>query len=218
MTFGVDDARGEAEDPVPVSVHHVNRADHPGSAHLKCILTTSPWHRTLPTHSAAEIGEDRMAETKTIDPRLVTEIVESYVSHNSVAASDLPRLIAVVHRSLAELGESPEVPVTREPAVARNRSYGRGFVVCLHCGWRGQMLRRHLATAHGQSRAEYRARWGLKLTHPLIAAAYSERRSTISKQVGLGRRRQATAASPEAGPTAPAKPRGRPRPRRNSVN
>jgi predicted transcriptional regulator len=49
-----------------------------------------------------------VAEFKTIDPRPVAEIVGSYVSHNSIAASELPNLIAIIHRSLAELG-SPRV-------------------------------------------------------------------------------------------------------------
>jgi predicted transcriptional regulator len=151
-----------------------------------------------------------MAETKTVDPRLVAEIVGGYVSHNSIDAIHLPNLIAVIHRSLAELGGRPEVPVIPKPAVAINRSYGQDFVVCLDCGWRGQMLRRHLTTAHRQSPAEYRARWGLKLTHPITAPAYSEHRSSLAKQVGLGRGRQASTAAPEPGALTP-KRRGRPR-------
>jgi predicted transcriptional regulator len=150
-----------------------------------------------------------MPETKTIDPRFVAEIVGGYVSHNSIAASDLPNLIALIHRSLAELVGRLEVPVIAKPAVAINRSYGRDFVVCLDCGWRGQMLRRHLGAAHSQSPAEYRARWGLKPTHPITALAYSERRSTITKQFGRGRRASTAPSEPAASP-----PRGRGRPRR----
>jgi predicted transcriptional regulator len=151
-----------------------------------------------------------MAETKTVDPRLVAEIVGRYVSHNSIAVSDLPNLIAVIHRSLADVGGSADVPVIPKPAVAINRSYGRNFVICLECGWRGQMLRRHLTTAHRQSPAEYRARWGLKATHPLTAPAYSERRSTISKHIGLGHLRRARVVTSEP-PASTPKRRGGPR-------
>ena len=151
-----------------------------------------------------------MLQIKRIDPRLLTEIVGSYVSHNSIAASDLPNLIAVVHRSLAGLGELPEVPTVLKPAVAINRSYARDFVVCLECGWRGQILRSHLTTAHGQSPGEYRARWKLKITHPLTAPAYSERRSTLAKQLGLGQFRRTPARAPET-PAPTPKRRGRPR-------
>ena len=148
-----------------------------------------------------------MADAKTIGPRLVAEIVGSYVSNNSIAASDLPNLITLVQRSLAQLGEPPEVPVIRKPAVAINRSYGRDFVTCLDCGWRGKMLRRHLTAAHGLSPRDYRARWKLRDTHPLIAPAFSERRSSIAKQIGLGQIRRTRAVAPE--PPAP-KRRGRP--------
>ena len=131
-----------------------------------------------------------MPETKTIDPLLVAQIVRSYVAHNGIAASELPNLITTVHRSFVTLGVSEDAPAAaRSPAIAINRSYGRDFVVCIECGWRGQMLRRHLSTAHDLSPRDYRARWNLKITHPLTAPGYTERRSIIAKQLGLGLRR-----------------------------
>jgi predicted transcriptional regulator len=71
------------------------------------------------------------------------------------------------------------------------------------------MLRRHLTTAHALSPSDYRTRWNLKDTHPLVAPAYTERRSTIAKQLGLGHPRQ-PAAVPEPSAATP-KRRGRPR-------
>ena len=88
-------------------------------------------------------GREAIVEAQTIDPRLVAEIVGSYLSHNSIAAGELPNLIAIIHRSLAELGKPAGMP-SPTPAVAINRSYSRDFVVCLDCGWRGLILRRHL--------------------------------------------------------------------------
>ena len=35
---------------------------------------------------------------------------------------------------------------------------------------------------------EYRQRWGLRSDHPLTAPAYSEQRSTLAKELGLGRK------------------------------
>jgi hypothetical protein len=49
-------------------------------------------------------------------------------------------------------------------------------------------LRRHISSRHGLSRDEYLRRWGLQSDHPLTAPAYSERRSTLAKQLGLGRK------------------------------
>jgi predicted transcriptional regulator len=151
-----------------------------------------------------------MAESKTIDPHLVAEIVGGYIAHNKIAAGELPDLIAVVHRSLARLGKPAEVPAAVTPAVAINRSYGRDFVVCLECGWRGLTLRRHLTARHGLAPRDYRVRWHLRDIHPLTAPAYSERRSTLAKQLGLGQARQAAAAAPEPPPPTPRR-RGRPR-------
>jgi predicted transcriptional regulator len=151
-----------------------------------------------------------MAEFKMIDPDLVTQIVARYVAHNKIAANDLPELIAVVHRSLAGLGQPAEMPKALAPAVAVNRSYGRDFVICLECGWRGLTLRRHLSAAHGLSARDYRARWNLRDTHPITAPAYTERRSSLAKQLGLGRLRRTRPIAPE--PAAPTpKRRGRPR-------
>jgi hypothetical protein len=41
-------------------------------------------------------------------------------------------------------------------------------VICLDCGWKGQMLRRHVATAHGLTVDLYRARWNLSRDHALV--------------------------------------------------
>jgi predicted transcriptional regulator len=62
------------------------------------------------------------------------------------------------------------------------------------------MVRLHLAAAHGLTVNEYRARWNLPADHPMTAPGYSERRSTMAKQFGLGRMRgrsAETAAVPE---------------------
>jgi predicted transcriptional regulator len=73
------------------------------------------------------------------------------------------------------------------------------------------MLRRHLGAAHGLSDTEYRARWKLKPNHPITALGYSERRSTLAKQLGFGRQRgKRTKTSPPAAEPSPKK-RGRPR-------
>jgi predicted transcriptional regulator len=130
-----------------------------------------------------------------VDPSLVAEIVSSYVAQNSVGVDQVAGLIATVHRSLSSLGESAPAPVAPKPAVPIKRSVQRDHVVCLECGFRSQMLRRHLRTAHGLEPAAYLGRWKLAADHPLTAPAYSERRSTIAKGIGLGRKTQEVAVS-----------------------
>jgi predicted transcriptional regulator len=119
---------------------------------------------------------------------LTAKIVGSYVKKNKVAPADMPALINTVHQSFALLGKPAEPEQPRTPAVPIRRSVSANHVVCLECGWRGQTLGRHLQTRHGVSRNDYRVRWKLAPDHPLTAPAYSERRSALAKQSGLGQK------------------------------
>src|SRR5712671_4304169 len=119
---------------------------------------------------------------------LTATIVAAYVRQNQIASDQLATLISTVHRALVGLGKpATEAEVERTPAVLIRRSVHRDYVVCLECGWRGQMLRRHLATGHGSTVEQYRVQWNLPREHPMTAPGYSERRSTLAKQIGLGR-------------------------------
>jgi predicted transcriptional regulator len=129
------------------------------------------------------------AETKSqgAAPHLVAKIIASYVSHHNLTPEQIPELIASVHRSFTDLGQPAEVPAVLTPAVPVRRSVQRDSVVCLDCGWKGKMLRRHLTTRHGLSAEDYLKRWGLAADHPLTAPNYSAQRSTLAKELGLGR-------------------------------
>src|SRR5258708_1240546 len=107
---------------------------------------------------------------------------------------------------------APETGTERTPAVPIRRSVHRDYVVCLECGWRGQMLRRHLTTGHELTVDQYRARWNLPREHPMTAPGYSERRSGLAKQIGLGRGRRASREEAEAvAPEVPVAPQPRSR-------
>src|SRR5215813_10657845 len=123
-----------------------------------------------------------------LDPHLTTKIVSSYVRHHTVAANQVAELITSVHGALGRLGQPVQPQEVLIPAVSVRQSVRHDYVVCLDCGYRGKTLRRHIATRHGLSRAEYLKTWGLQPDHPLTAPAYSERRSTLAKQLGLGRK------------------------------
>jgi len=119
--------------------------------------------------------------------------------HNKVGAGELPDPFTTVQRSRAELRQPAKAFGPFTPAIAIKRSFGRDFVTCLDCGWRGMVLRRHLAAAHGLSPRDYRAKWDLRDTYPLTAPTYSKRRSSIAKQFGLGRGRKTAAVNPNQG-------------------
>jgi len=150
-----------------------------------------------------------------VDPRLTTKIVGSYVGHHAVGADQVSELITSVHRALSQLGKPSELTEARTAAVSVRRSVHRDYVVCLDCGYRAKMLRRHISTRHGLSPGDYLKRWGLRSDHPLIAPAYSEQRSNAAKALGLGRKATADigpavtptrSRSADAGPQSQRKP------------
>ena len=151
-----------------------------------------------------------------VDPHLTTKIVGSYVRHHIVDAGQLSDLIASIHRALDQLGRSNQIEEVRAPAVSARQSVRPDYVVCLDCGFKGKTLRRHISTRHGLNGDDYRRRWGLRRDHPLTAPAYSERRSSMAKELGLGRKPKAhvaeaatpvvAAAAVDADPKTKAKP------------
>jgi predicted transcriptional regulator len=134
--------------------------------------------------------------TTSRDVDLATAIVSSYVKHNTVSANDLPAVIASVFKALSSLGK-PALPIEPlTPAVPVRQSVRPDYVVCLECGFRSQMLRRHLRLQHGLEQAAYLARWRLPPDHPITAPGYSARRSVMAKELGLGRGVAARAGLP----------------------
>ena len=121
---------------------------------------------------------------------LTAEIVGAYVSHHTVAAADLPDLIATVGKELVGLGQQPAEPVVEKPkpAVSIKRSITDEYLICLEDGKKLKMLKRHLMTRYGMTPDEYRERWGLKDDYPMVAPAYAETRSALAKKIGLGRK------------------------------
>jgi predicted transcriptional regulator len=133
---------------------------------------------------------------------LAADIVSAHVSNNSVATSDLPTLIQAVYASLADLGQTPAVvEEKREPAVSVRSSVKPDAIACLECGTKLKMLKRHLDTDHNLTPEEYRARWSLPASYPLVAPDYAAKRKELALKIGLGRK---AAPAPEPAP-APAK-------------
>ena len=127
--------------------------------------------------------------TGSVDLRPVTKIIASYVGNHTLAPEELSALIVSVQQAISQLGKPVEPEPARTPAVPIRRSVQRDLVVCLECGFKGKTLRRHLGMRHGLQVTEYLRRWDLSSDHPLTAPAYSEQRSAMAKQLGLGRKR-----------------------------
>jgi len=119
---------------------------------------------------------------------LTSDIVAAHLSNNNVAIDEVPGLIEAVFGSLSGLGAKASAPARPEPAVSIRASVSPDQVVCLDCGRKMKVLKRHLATDHGLTTKEYRERWGLHADHPLVAPNYANRRRTLAKKIGLGRK------------------------------
>ena len=118
---------------------------------------------------------------------LTADIVAAYLSQNDLSAEHLPALIRSVHGALAT-PTTPE-PVAEEapiPAVNPKRSVFPDYIICLEDGKKLKMLRRHLKTAYNMTPEEYRARWDLPREYPMVAPSYSEKRSSLAREIGLG--------------------------------
>ena len=132
-------------------------------------------------------------EAKTPDlTSLAAEIVSAYVSNNSVPASDLPNLIAEVHRALSSThaGTSEPEPEPLKPAVNPKRSVFPDYIVCLEDGKKFKSLKRHLRTHYDLSPEEYREKWALPADYPMVAPNYAAARSALAKKMGLGQQRR----------------------------
>src|SRR5260370_42075562 len=135
-----------------------------------------------------------IVNTEETDPHSTVMIVSSYVRHHTVRPDQLSDLITTVHHALGQVGQPVAPEEVLVPAVSVRRSVNQDYVVCMDCGYRGKTLRRHISTQHGLNRDEYLKRWGLHADHLLTAPAYSERRSILAKELGLGRKSTAEMA------------------------
>src|SRR5207248_243205 len=139
--------------------------------------------------------------------RHTTDIVAAYVRHNSIATDQISGLIHAVHSTLNGLGNEAIEEPPRVPAVSVRRSVRPEHIICIECGYKGQMLKKHLQSRHGLSVTQYRLRWKLASDHPMTAPNYSERRSQLAKSTGLGRKRARQGSRPAApSVTTPEKP------------
>ncbi len=122
---------------------------------------------------------------------LTTEIVAAYVAHNAVPSADIPDLIRSVYKALAKAGNPFEAVSSASraaPALPIGKSVTSELIYCLEDGLGFKSMKRHLSASYGMTPDEYRTKWGLPKTYPMVAPAYAERRSKLAKSIGLGRK------------------------------
>ena len=120
---------------------------------------------------------------------LTSDIVAAHVSNNSVSVDDVPALISNVYSALSSLGGAgAPAEVRPDPAVSVRASVKKDHIVCLDCGKKMKMLKRHLSTEHDMTPDEYRQRWDLAADYPMVAPDYADTRRDLAKKIGLGRK------------------------------
>jgi predicted transcriptional regulator len=118
---------------------------------------------------------------------LTADIVSAHVANNEVAVDQLAGLIRGVHQMLATVDRVPVDPIKAEPAVPVKKSVFPNHILCLDCGQSFKMLKRHISTDHQMTPDQYRAKWDLPPSYPMVAAEYAATRSRLAKDSGLGR-------------------------------
>jgi predicted transcriptional regulator len=125
---------------------------------------------------------------------LAAKILSAYVTRNSVPADLLPELLLQVHRSIAALDQPSKTTIDRPTDAQIRASIRPDSLISFEDGKPYKALRRHL-TIRGLTPEAYRAKWGLPVDYPLVSAAYSARRSNISRQIGVTQRLRVTQAA-----------------------
>ena len=122
------------------------------------------------------------------------QIVSAYIVNRPHEAIELTKLTADVYHTLASLsqeqarGLSADDTSPRAPSVSVEASVQADYLVCLEDGKQVKMLKRYLKSNYNMTPEQYRARWDLPTSYPMVAPNYAKVRSNLAKQIGLGRR------------------------------
>ena len=121
---------------------------------------------------------------------LTADIVSAFVSRNRVGTDELPALIASIFAAFSDIQEpkSEDAPLFTPAVTARKSLASADTIISMIDGKSYSSLKRHLAT-NGLTPNEYRRRYNLPSSYPMIAPGYSEQRRAIATKVGLGRKK-----------------------------
>lgn len=149
------------------------------------------------------------AEFPTNYTTLTVELLASYVANNSVRADDLGGLIASTHAALAALdrpapseAEAKPEPAATPAVTARKSLASPDHILSMIDGKPYKSLKRHLSS-RGMTPDQYRQRFNLPASYPMVAPGYSEQRRQVAHRLGLGRKPNASKPAAEQKP-APA--------------
>ena len=102
---------------------------------------------------------------------LTADIVAAHVQNNTVSVGDMPTLVQRIYEALAGLRQDGGEQARQEktPVVSVRASVKPDFLICMECGGKHKMLKRHLMNAHNMTPDQYRADYGLPRDYPMVA-------------------------------------------------
>ena len=136
--------------------------------------------------------------------QLVAEVAAAYFSNSHVSPADIPSVVQQIASSLeavgADIGETPSAPEQDDvpaqepikrltPAQVR-KSITPEVLISFEDG-RPYKTLKPLAAVRGLTPAQYREKHGLPKDYPMVSASYSEARSNMAKNIGLGQKGRA---------------------------
>ena len=148
-------------------------------------------------------------ENNTDITALTVQLLSAFVSKNSVPSESLAELIKTTRAALTQdlAAPAPEVAQDHVRAVSVRKSIASpDHIISLIDGKPYKTLKRHLAT-NGLTPEQYRERYKLPKSYPLVAPNYSDARRAVAERLGLGRktaRAPATTTVPSPARPAPA--------------
>jgi len=139
---------------------------------------------------------------------LTVQLLSAFLSNNSLPAEGLSDLIRSTRAALmakpVTLDAAPEGKI-HKPAVSVRKSLSSpDHIFSLIDGKPYKALKRHLAS-HGLTPDQYRERYSLPKSYPMVAVSYSEARRAVAARLGLGKR-PTVAAATESGASVTAQP------------
>jgi predicted transcriptional regulator len=130
--------------------------------------------------------------------KLTVQIVMSHASMSELSPEQLVDEIKEIYNVLSSLEGGPVLEEqgaaqeagaagVKKPPLPLKEIVQDKYVVCLECGKKMKTLKAHLRKAHNLTPKEYFRRFGLDpKKYPLVCRDYSEQRSRLAKERGLG--------------------------------
>lgn len=121
---------------------------------------------------------------------LTVQLLSAFVAKNDVPGDRLAELIKTTRAALTEDLAVPAEPPARDyvPAVSVRKSLASpDHIISLIDGKPYKMLKRHLAS-QGLTEMNYRERYNLPASYPMVAPSYSDARRAVAQRLGLGRK------------------------------